>query len=75
MIKITLVNLPMDGLSREADLLPFLPFGKSTLWQWSKDGRFPKPIKLSSKMTVWKNQEVHMWLNSIEDNMELHNDK
>lgn len=75
MIKITLANLPIDGLSRESDLLPFLPFGKSTLWQWSKDGRFPKPIKLSTKMTAWKNKEVHEWFNSIEDNMELSNEQ
>ncbi len=60
-----IITLPQDGFSRESQLLKFLPFGKTTLWQWSKDGRFPKSIKLSPKITVWSNAEVHQWFKSI----------
>ena len=55
--------LPLTGYSRAAQLLPFLPFGKSTLFKWSTDGRFPSPIKLSSTITAWRNEDVHAWLN------------
>ena len=35
-----------------------LAIGKSTVWAWANDGRLPKGIKLSSKVTVWKLSEI-----------------
>ena len=62
---ITAVNhLPPQGMSRASQLLPFLPFGSSTLWAWSKDGRFPSPVRLSPTMTAWRNADVIQWLNN-----------
>ena len=59
-----LAHLPAQGMSRASQLLPFLPFGSSTLWAWSRDGRFPAPVKLSPTMTAWRNADVIEWLNS-----------
>jgi prophage regulatory protein len=56
--------LPSQGMSRASQLLPFLPFGTTTLWAWSRDGRFPAPVKLSPTMTAWRNADVIEWLNS-----------
>lgn len=61
-IKLTPLILPLTGYSRAAQLLPFLPFGKTTLFKWSGDGRFPSPVKLSSTITCWKNEDVHAWI-------------
>lgn len=62
---ITALNhLPPQGMSRASQLLPFLPFGSSTLWAWSKDGRFPSPIRLSPTMTAWRNADVIQWLSN-----------
>ena len=60
----TPTHLPPQGMSRASQLLPFLPFGSSTLWAWSSDGRFPAPVKLSPTMTAWQNADVIEWLNS-----------
>lgn len=57
-----LVKLPYDGFSRATQLLPFIGIGLSTLWKWTKAGKFPQPIKLSPTVTVWKNKDVHEWL-------------
>lgn len=57
-------TLPAKGMSRASQLLPFLPFGTTTLWAWSKDGRFPSPVKLSTTMTAWRNDDVLAWLAS-----------
>ena len=56
--------LPPQGMSRASQLIPFLPFGSSTLWAWSRDGRFPAPVKLSPTMTAWRNADVIEWLES-----------
>lgn len=57
-------SLPKGGMSRLAQLLPFLPIGKSTVWAWVKQGKFPQPIKLSPTVTVWRNSDIHTWLNN-----------
>ncbi len=61
-------QLPITGMGRAKDILPFLPFSKTTLFEWSKDGRFPAPIKLSPTMTAWNYADVHEWLNSHTSN-------
>ena len=58
------MQLPTTGMGRAKDVLPFLPFSKTTLFEWSKDGRFPAPVKLSPTMTAWNYADVHAWLNS-----------
>ena len=58
------MQLPTTGMGRAKDILPFLPFSKTTLFEWSKDGRFPAGKKLSPTMTAWSYADVHAWLNS-----------
>lgn len=60
-------NLPTTGFTRAKELIKFLPFGQTTLWCWAKEGKFPKPIKLSPTMTVWDNAEVHAWFDSVKN--------
>lgn len=57
-------TLPAQGMSRARDILHFLPFSRTTLHEWSRDGRFPKSIRLSPTMVAWKNDEVLEWLAS-----------
>lgn len=61
-------TLPAQGMSRAKDILPFLPFSRTTLHEWSRDGRFPKSIRLSPTMVAWKNAEVLEWLNNHTNN-------
>lgn len=74
----SVLYLPPQGLSRAKDILPFLPFGRTTLHEWSKEGRFPASIKLSPTMVAWQNAEVLEWLEtqSLEpsNNQEVAND-
>lgn len=63
-------HLPPQGMSRASQLLPFVPFSKTTLFEWSKDGRFPAPVKLSPTMTAWRNSEVIAWLEGQSENTE-----
>ncbi|MGO2507226.1 MAG: helix-turn-helix transcriptional regulator [Psychrobacter alimentarius] len=63
-------QLPTKGMGRAKDILPFLPFSKTTLFEWSKDGRFPAPIKLSPTMTAWNYADIHAWLDSHSNSVE-----
>ncbi|WP_173026105.1 AlpA family transcriptional regulator [Acidovorax sp. SRB_14] len=39
-----------------------LPFSAPTLWRKVKAGTFPKPIKLSERITAWKVGDVRAWI-------------
>lgn len=36
-----------------------IPVSKSTWWEGVRNGRYPKPIKLSPKITVWRSDEIN----------------
>tara|TARA_A100001035_G_scaffold222983_1_gene183410 strand:+ start:2713 stop:2925 length:213 start_codon:yes stop_codon:yes gene_type:complete len=35
---------------------------RTTLWEWRKAGKFPEPIRLCTKIVVWKKTEVLEWM-------------
>lgn len=39
-----------------------IPVSKSTWWAGVKDGRFPKPMKLGSRVTVWRAEDIRALL-------------
>ena len=39
-----------------------IPVGKSTFWQGVKCGRFPKPVKLSPRVTVWRVEDIREYI-------------
>lgn len=36
--------------------------GKSTIWLWLSQGKFPEPIKLSPRITVWRESDIDKWI-------------
>ena len=42
----------------------FLPLGESTIWEKVRKGEFPQPIRLSSRLTVWRIEDINTWMNS-----------
>lgn len=37
---------------------PIIPVGKSTWWAGIKSGRFPEPVKLGPRTTVWRVDDI-----------------
>ena len=59
----TFDDLPSTGYVRQSQLIPApLPFSSATLWRKCKAGEFPKPIKLSERVTAWEVGAVREWL-------------
>ncbi|WP_169393402.1 MULTISPECIES: AlpA family transcriptional regulator [Psychrobacter] len=54
--------LAPQGLSRAKQILPLLPFGRASLWKFSKSGQFPKPVRITGGITAWRNADVLAWL-------------
>lgn len=47
-----------DGYYRLPKVLELFPVGKSTWWDGVKRGIYPKPIKLSPRVTAWKKIDI-----------------
>ena len=65
--------LPDSAFIREAQLVQSpkrpdspapLPFSAPTLWRKVKAGTFPKPHRLSERVTAWKVGDVRAWIAS-----------
>lgn len=58
-------ELPATGYVRQSQLIPHVvPFSSATLWRMVKAGTFPRPVKLSVKITAWDAAQVRAWLES-----------
>lgn len=53
---------PRTGFLRLSSILAPkgpIPVSRSTWWAGVKDGRFPKPVKLGPRITVWRAEDVN----------------
>ncbi|WP_323972266.1 helix-turn-helix transcriptional regulator [Aeromonas hydrophila] len=60
----TLSELPQEGFVRVDTLAKVLGIAVVTVWRWSAKGNFPKPVKLSERVTAWRAEEVRAWMNA-----------
>jgi predicted DNA-binding transcriptional regulator AlpA len=45
-------------LLRLSTVLKLIPVSKSAWWQGVKEGRFPQPLKLGPRTTVWRAEDL-----------------
>lgn len=63
-------KLPNKPLIRISELASYvkrghhgvLPVSAATVWAWVRTNRFPKPVKVSEKITAWKTEDVRKFL-------------
>ncbi|MBM4207425.1 MAG: AlpA family phage regulatory protein [Gammaproteobacteria bacterium] len=68
-------QLPLTGYLRlpqiignpkaEPPIPAIIPVSKSTWWQGIKDGRYPKPVKLSARTTAWKVEDIRALIEQL----------
>lgn len=62
------MNVPNTGFLRLPQILgdpktdpptpAIIPLSKSTWWKGVRDGRFPKPVKLSMRCSAWRVSDI-----------------
>jgi prophage regulatory protein len=60
-------NNPLNEASflRLDQILKIIPIGKTTWWNGVKSGRFPKPVKLGTRITAWKAEDIKSLINDF----------
>jgi len=54
--------LPLSGMSRFSQFKKFLPLSREKFRQLSKAGKAPQGIRMGSRLTMYSNQELHLFL-------------
>lgn len=54
-------------LISKKQLLAMIPLCERTIYNFEKQGRFPRRIALSSRKVVWDLAEVEEWINSCRE--------
>jgi predicted DNA-binding transcriptional regulator AlpA len=55
-------DLPATGYVRLPLLLQLIPFSRATVWRKVKEGKFPRPVKLSEHVTAWRAEDLRAWM-------------
>lgn len=55
--------LPETGFVRLPQILKVFPVSRSAFWAGVKDGRYPKPVKLSPRCTAWRVEDIRALIN------------
>ncbi len=66
-----LKELPPTGFVRIKTILQFIPVSASTWWEGCRSGRFPQPIKLSHRTTVWRAEDIHALIQELGQGREV----
>jgi predicted DNA-binding transcriptional regulator AlpA len=51
-------RIPTYGFLRLPLVLAIIPISKSAWWEGCRTGRYPKPVKLGPRTTVWKAADI-----------------
>ena len=58
-------TIPAFGFLRLPQVLAIFPISKSAWWEGCRTGRYPKPVKLSSRTTVWRVEDIRAFIESL----------
>jgi len=50
--------MTIDGYLREQQVLEIIPVSRTMWWEGVRAGRFPKPMKLAPRTTVWRMSQI-----------------
>ena len=63
-MKLSRPILPETGFVRLPQVLAIIPISRSAWWAGIREGKFPKGIKLGSKTTVWRAEDIRTLINT-----------
>ena len=51
-------HIPSTGFLRLPQIMELVPISKSAWWEGCRTGRYPKPVKLAPRTTVWRAEDI-----------------
>ena len=67
-------NIPTSGFLRLPQILAIFPISKSAWWEGCRTGRFPKPVKLGARTTVWRAEDIRAFIERVSNQQDGSNE-
>ncbi|WP_288229453.1 AlpA family phage regulatory protein [uncultured Desulfovibrio sp.] len=61
----TYPTIPTCGFLRLPQILAIFPISKSAWWEGCRTGRYPRPIKLGPRTTVWRAEDIRAFIERV----------
>ena len=58
-------KIPSCGFLRLSQVIALIPISKSAWWEGCRTGRYPKPVKLGPRTTVWRVEDIKAFIESV----------
>ena len=58
-------SLHSQRLLRISQVLAIVPISRSSWWEGCRTGRYPKPIKLGPRTTVWRAEDIAAFIERL----------
>lgn len=58
-------DITQNRFLRLNQVLELIPISKSSWWAGCKSGRYPKPVKLGPRITVWRETDIIAFLEKV----------
>ena len=56
-------NIPHQlEILRVKDVMRSLGVGRTSLWRWRQQGKFPAPLQLGDRAIGWRRADLETWL-------------
>ena len=59
------LSIVSKRLLRINQVLALVPVGRSSWWEGCRTGRYPKPIKLGPRTTVWRAEDIAAFIENL----------
>ena len=53
-----------DKLLRRPEVEARTGLGRSTIYDWMRQGKFPRPVKLGTRLVAWRQSDIDAWLDA-----------
>jgi len=57
----------VDFYRTDKEVSTRLGIGRSTLWAWVAQGRFPAPVKIGPRASRWTDSSIRQWEDSLNE--------
>ena len=68
-------TIPTYGFIRLPQVLALIPISKSAWWDGCRTGRYPKPVKLGPRTTVWRAEDIAALVKRINEQQEANHER
>ena len=67
-------TIPASGFLRLPQILAIFPISKSAWWDGCRTGRYPKPVKLGPRTTVWRAEDIRAFIERVSNQQDGSNE-